>query len=119
MGSVETRNLQAFEFEVASPSGKEDAAVVVEWSYDRLRAKAEGEYGFYNYDVWVRPFGGTGTYYMFSDTARLPGYPASCVPNVLAKHIMGDHATQSLTEKVAAAETMHLFLEKQMGRWLR
>lgn len=119
MKGAKVRNLQSFEFDVASPSGKEDAVVMVEWSYDRLRAKTEGEYGFYNYDVWVRPFGGAGAYYVCSDTAHLPGYPASCIPAVLAGHIASENATQPLSTMVAEAEGMHLQLEAQMGRWLR
>lgn len=119
MSKIEQRAIQAFEFEAASPSQREPATIVVEWSFDKFRARSLGEFGFYNYDVWIRPFGGTVAYYAFSDTAALPGYPASCIPQALAAHILSEPTKQTLTEKIADAEMRHLDLEDHEGRWSR
>lgn len=119
MRSIEQRTIQAFEFEVPSPSGKENAVIIVEWSRDKLRARAKAELGYCNYDVWIRPVEGAITYYAFSDTANLPGVPSVMLPDLLAEHITSEPTNQILQQKIVEAESLHFRLEAQEERWLR
>ena len=119
MKSIEQRTIQAFEFDVPSPSGKENAMIIVEWSRDKLRARTKAELGYCNYDVWIRPVEGAITYYAFSDTANLPGVPPAMLPDFLAAHITSEPTNQILQQKILEAEALHFRLEDQEGRWLR